>query len=386
MIDFCFDNLSGRLGYPNLAPLGLTGNQFDQTWPRCTPLRLFVYFDYYCLAYRCHQVESAPAGSWYPVALAWFDFDLDYFALLSDNTRKRLQQRDIRVLFYYHEGDNPSHIQQRLASLCVANNLPADCYRFISANSAASGLNNCYYFPDHEFFFRYINRRQDSLAPNTLERGFDFTALNRTHKWWRCSIMSDLLANDLLKNSLWSYNTRCDINEKFEDNPIEIDSVPGLRENMREFMSGEPYVCDSKDDSVHNDHRMVNTDLFAKSYFHIVIETHFDADQSQGAFITEKTFKCIKFAQPFVVAGTVGTLRSLREMGYRVFDHVIDNSYDTIADNTQRWKAVKRSLVKLKDKSLHCSFQACYDDLCHNQQVFYARERQPLTQLYRYLS
>jgi hypothetical protein len=43
----------------------------------------------------------------------------------------------------------------------------------------------------------------------------------------------------------------------------------------------------------------------------LCLETHFDADQSGGAFLTEKTFKPIKHGQMFFVAGPAGSLQTV---------------------------------------------------------------------------
>lgn len=371
MISFCFDNLGDYgIGYPNLAKSSLDPNEFDTTWPRVLPLRLLMYLRRAGVEFDVHLVSDAPRGSWYPVAWGWHDFDCDYFDLMSTQVHQQLKSRNIRVLFYYHEGDHPGHIQNRLDQLCQQHELPADCYLFISANSAANHLERCRYFNDHEYFFSYINRYQQYVTAIDTPRRFEFTALNRIHKWWRASVMSDLHHHKVLERSLWSYNTACTIDDAELDNPLELDSQPGWRQWVRDFLAGGPYICDTPNDSAHNDHRMINTDLYVNSYCHLVIETLFDVDGSGGAFLTEKTFKCIKYGQPFVIIGPVGSLEVLRQQGYRVFDHAIDNSYDTIENNTQRWFAVKHAIQRIQQQDMYQWYLRCLDDVRHNQQVF----------------
>jgi hypothetical protein len=387
-INFCFDYMSspGLLGYPNLARLGLEGHEFDDQWPRTVPLRLLVYFDRIGIKSNSFTVQDAPLCSWYPVALAWHDFDCDYIALMSSAVISRIKNRDIRILFYYHEGDNPAKIKQHIDTLCYNHGLPHDCYLFVSANTAAADLDNFEYFPDHEHFFRYINRRQSIPEIVVKARSYEFTALNRTHKWWRASCMADLLRSDMLNRSLWSYNTQCIIDDREEDNPFELDSVSGWRDAVKDFVSQGPYFCDSNDDQSHNDHRHVPVDLYQNSYCHLVIETLFDADQSGGAFLTEKTYKAIKFGQPFVIIGTAHSLRTLRQQGYKTFDHVIDNSYDDITDNTQRWMAVQNSILKIRSQDMHEWFLQCLPDIEHNQRIFSDAHGASLNKIQRKLS
>jgi len=101
-----------------------------------------------------------------------------------------------------------------------------------------------------------------------------------------------------------------------------------------------------------------------------VLETHYDADQSGGAFLTEKTFKPIKYGQPFVIVGAPGSLAALRKLGYRTFDHAINNSYDTIQNNTQRWQQTLYAIQQLQQQDMHSWFQNCIPDIQHNQQLF----------------
>ena len=387
MIHFCYDTMSDpELGYPNLAKLGLAADEFDTTWPRCIPFRLLVYLSRANAKWSSSTVESAPSGSWYPVALGWHDFDCDYFDLMKPITITRLKQKEIKVLFYYHEGDNPERIRDRLDACCAQHKLPLDCYLFISANTAADAGDRLYYFPDHEYFLSYVNRRQGHTPVTDLPRQYDFTALNRIHKWWRASIMSDLHDNGLLSNSQWSYNTTITDGDHPQDNPISIHNIPDWPEKLNQFLSNGPYYCDGPNDVAHNDHRLINTDLYLNSYCHISIETLFDVDQSGGAFLTEKTYKCLKFGQPFVIVGAVGSLQALRDAGYRVFDELIDNHYDTIIDNTQRWFAVKNTVAKIKNQDMHSWYLKCMPDLIHNQELYIQRTKPTLERLIQRLN
>lgn len=372
MIHFCYDIMSDpEMGYPNLAKPNLGPDDFDTEWPRAIAFRLTMYLQRAKIPFTSGLVETAPVGSWYPVGLGWHDFDCDYFSLMQPITIKRLKRKEIRVLFYYHEGDNPERIQNHMDGVCRRHGLPVDCYLFISANSAATKLERVHYFPDHDHFLRYINRRQGFTPATDLPRQYNFTALNRIHKWWRASCMSDLQYHNILDQSLWSYNTDCTIDDKIEDNPICVDSQ--WCSKMSKFLDSGPYFCDGPNETAHNDHRLINSSLYTNSYCHIVLETLFDVDQSGGAFITEKTYKCIKFGQPFVIAGGPGSLQALRDSGYRTFDHAIDNGYDTIEDNTQRWFAIRNALEKIKQQDLHSWYLKCLPDLEYNQTVFNQR-------------
>jgi hypothetical protein len=172
-----------------------------------------------------------------------------------------------------------------------------------------------------------------------------------------------------------------DIGNLPKDNPIEIDCFEHLRTDLQIFLDGAPYVCDQLTADDHNNHHVTEIGHYTNSYCNIVLETHFDADGSGGAFLTEKTFKPIKFGQPFVIVGTPGSLKALRELGYRTFDHAIDNSYDLEIDNTQRWIQIKSAVAQIKQHDMAQWFASCLDDVRHNQQVFLSSKYDRLNSL-----
>lgn len=363
-----YDRLSrASIGYPNLArhdavPYTPAWRQFDKHWPWVVPLRLTLYLDHWQIPYQCCSTQMAQSG-WYPIALSWFDFSIDYFDLIPTTTLDKIRQGQFRVLFYYHEGDNPQRIQRRLQDLAAMHAVGSDQFRLVSANTAAD-----WYFSEHECFFHYVNRTQQPRSSATRNR--DFTLLNRQHKWWRACVVADLERSGLLVNSMWSYDTTRAAVDDPADNPISIFTVPGLPESLAQFMRDGPYVCDDLDPDQQNDHHWVNDALYSKSFFHIVTETHFDADQSAGTFLTEKTWKCIKYGQPFIMVAPAGTLQHLRDLGYRTFDHVLDNSYDSVQDPTQRWLAIKHLIAHLKHSDIASLWQQCQSDVEWNQQFF----------------
>ena len=65
----------------------------------------------------------------------------------------------------------------------------------------------------------------------------------------------------------------------------------------------------------------------------IVLETLFDDDRLQ---LTEKSLRPIAVGQPFILAGTQGSLEYLRSYGFKTFNSVWDESYDLIEDPAER--------------------------------------------------
>jgi hypothetical protein len=311
------------------------------------------------------------------IGLGFFDFSIDYFALIIPSILQSVQQGLVAVLFYYHEGDNPQNIKQRLDALCVKHHLSTSCYRFVSGNTLADSVPGFAYFPDHELLYWRRNRDTAPVELHNRTRKYEFVALNRTHKWWRASVMADLHQSGMLTHSMWSYNTNLILGDSPADNPIEQQS--GV--DIPAFMRHGPYTCDELSADQHNDHSMSVTAHYTDAYFNIVLETHFDADGSGGTFLTEKTFKPIKNGQPFVLVAPLGSLQCLRDLGYRTFDSVLDNTYDLETNNTQRWLKVKATLKQIQQDP-HGMLLRCWDDIEHNQQLFLASKAQRLNTLF----
>lgn len=376
--------IKGRV-YPAFAewqgrPFHPSWREFDQHWPWTIPFRLEEYARSYGIDINVYASDMpVPDNTWYPIALGFFSFDIDYFSLVPATTLDRARRGDFKILFYYHEGDNPHRIKQRLDLLCAQHCMPTGCYVFVSGNTVASQLPGFAWFADFELWYWHRNRPFAALDYRSDARPCDFTVLVRGHRSWRMAAMADLDRQGLLDGSLWSYGEPGDFDDA--ECPIQVDSITGLRAHIDRFQHKIPHRCDDLTSGEHNDHSRGQAHLYTDSYVHVVLETHFDADQSGGAFVTEKTFKPIKHAQPFVVVSGPGHLQALRDLGYRVFDRVWDNTYDTIEDATQRWQAITELLTWMRAQGLDKISALCRDDAEHNQQLFQSLKQHRLNTL-----
>jgi hypothetical protein len=359
--------------YPALAqhqaePYTQSWREFEQHWPCTVPFRPQEYCEYHGVKINIFgPTDEWPADAFYPIGLGFFNFEIDYFDLLPSRVFTELWHSHIRILFYYHEGDNPVKIKQRLDALVSHHQLPAHCYRFVSGNTAARDVEDFVYFADFELWYWHRNSASRALPIHLEPREREFTALNRLHKSWRATAMADLLQHHALDNSYWSY---CEAGELADaDNPIEIDAIGNLRASTERFLKSAPYYSDELDQVERNNHANLVGKYFNNSYCHIVLETHFDADQSGGAFITEKIFKPIKHGQMFFVAGPAGSLQTLRDLGYRTFDGILDTSYDFDSNNTHRWIKLRNAIVKAQS-DLPRLHERARRDIEHNQRLF----------------
>ena len=393
MFNFVFDReLLGR-PYPNLATLADATNGYHDLgniFPWIAPCRIMLYArDHNYRVNVSYITDPIPERGLYPVGLAFFDFKIDYFAMMSDRVRNLLRSRQMRVMFYYHEGDNPAHERTRLNDLCVGHELPTDCYIFVSGNTIADAIPGFIYFPDHELFYWRMSVEKDrQIMPGCIAhsglRGSEFTLLSRVHKWWRASIVTHLRAQGILDRSRWSYGMTM-IDDQYQDNPIELCQFENLEQQIAEFLVNAPYTCDDQTTEQHNQHWQLVREHYEESYCHLVLETLYDADGSQGTFLTEKTFKPIRHAQPFVLFAPPGSLALLRRLGYHTFDHAIDNHYDRIMNNTDRFRATVGAIERLRSQDMHAWYQSLLDDIRYNQEYFRATKWHRLDDLATHL-
>lgn len=190
--------------------------------------------------------------------------------------------------------------------------------------------------------------------------------------------MSDLKQHGVLDNSYWSYCEDETDHDTIEDCPIELDSIDNLRDSIQTFMTKAPYFADDLDQNQRNDHSLNVDHFFTDAYCNIVLETMFDYDQSNGVLLSEKTFKPIKHGQMFFIAGAAGSLQVLRDLGYRTFDHVLDNSYDLEQNNTQRWILLRDAIIRAQAQGIDRLFEQCLPDIIHNQNLFVGPKTQRL--------
>jgi len=111
-------------------------------------------------------------------------------------------------------------------------------------------------------------------------------------------------------------------------------------------------------------------DESAESLLYLVTET---VATGRRHHITEKTFKPIALGMPFVIVGTRGSLEYLRSYGFRTFEGIWDESYDSAEDDVRiaRIASLLRSLDELPAEVKQDLFDAAQEVIEHNWNHFY---------------
>jgi hypothetical protein len=123
---------------------------------------------------------------------------------------------------------------------------------------------------------------------------------------------------------------------------------------------------------------LLPVDIYNQTFYTAVAETVCTNQYSQ---FTEKTAKPIVAGRPFVVFSGQHFLRNLRSLGFQTFGSVIDESYDTIQDQSERLAQAWRQVERLCQLDPATVMQQLQSVLAHNQQHFLCTDwMRPLTE------
>jgi len=109
-----------------------------------------------------------------------------------------------------------------------------------------------------------------------------------------------------------------------------------------------------------------NADAHKNSYLYICTETYTHGEYKS---LTEKVFKPIANFQPFVFVAYPGALKLLRELGFKTFSPLIDESYDNEPDEAIRLHMIHAEITRICSMSreeIHNWFWSMKEIFLHN--------------------
>jgi hypothetical protein len=108
--------------------------------------------------------------------------------------------------------------------------------------------------------------------------------------------------------------------------------------------------------------QMVPWNIYQNSLYSLITETNFE----NYSFFSEKTAKALYAQRPFVFFGAQGQLADLKRLGFRTFDTVINEAYDSVADPTERFTQAFEQVKWLFDQNHLSLYQRLQPILEHN--------------------
>lgn len=290
--------------------------------------------------------------------------------------------------FYFIADYTPeAHTKTNHLSLSFLNDLKLngiDINRLILANnnSAKVGLHRIKYgnFILNTCFFPYFYlHTYDALKNdigyvkinNNVTPDKKFLCLNRRMYNHKYQIIEELFNRELLSDTRFSWvdnkSTSNFLNEKLvKFLKIDVDNFKAIQLED-DFMYGSEL-------SKHEEYLYsVNPNWYYKSKVNIITETNLNETEIH---ITEKTWKAIYLGVPFVISASNGHLKTLRDMGFKTFNSLINEDYDEMNGKAKIKKIIdsaeELSNIYNKQEVLDiCRYnQELYSNLEHRRQIF----------------
>lgn len=251
------------------------------------------------------------------------------------------------------------------------------------------------------FLWYFTNQEYKSIADQVLPyksslqiKKFNkkFICFNRRWKEFRLATTVLLNNKNLLNDAYYSfpnspvmaddlYYGRSDAFDKMLSDakhqyPDLINEL-SYGENLKPLL---PLVIDNKSFQTYfafeTNHRIL-TKYFKDTYFTLVTETYYNSGDIR--FLTEKLYKPIMHKHPFILISTPYCLQLLNEQGYKTFNGIIDESYDTELDDCKRFEKIiaeVERLCNLNETQLNDFVEKCLPIVEHNYKNFFEKQIQ----------
>lgn len=294
---------------------------------------------------------------------------LDYFSkngiYLSEKVKNDCRNGFCKILIYdirEGHGFNLDLIKSFIENQSKIHSIPIGSFAYVDCNQLTPKLQESY---GSKGFCRntfercavnpldidtYVKRVNFSKNPYVLP--YHFICLNRSLRKLRIMVGNEIF-NRWNDKFLWSLNKfdfdlnlfNMDINTltpNMNYSEIEREYIKNKFEFTQEFYNSLPKKLDIEFEV--ND-LTLNLDLHNQAYINVVTETKFF--EPDTIFFSEKIYKPIQAIQPFIVFGTAHFLKYLRDSGYKTFHPIINEEYDDIEDNTERYEAILKEIDRL---------------------------------------
>lgn len=213
------------------------------------------------------------------------------------------------------------------------------------------------YCKDVQDLYRSLPQVLDRLRPWEIKPK-KFDALLGRRKSHREFIVSMIESHAMRSEVILSYDGVAARDWIWEP---EVQKIPGT----------DPKI--SSDPVTYHGHRVLQAlimpiEVYNQTAYSIVAETNGVRD---AVMITEKTAKCLAARRVFVLFAGRGHLAWLRRIGFRTFDHVLDESYDACENDLERWQKAWQQVLWLRDQDQQWVLDQCRDTLEHNFRLLF---------------
>lgn len=228
-------------------------------------------------------------------------------------------------------------------------------------------------------FLRWNPAREDFPA----SRQFQFECLLGARRTHRDFVMLNLQKTGLLDQSLTTYRDIF-VGHWINDTPPEVAKLfpdqqllyPYVSPNMDPAWEVKPQM----DNSVSG---LVPWEIYNRTWFSVVCET---LSSGRTFLSAEKIAKCLQARRLFVVFGIQNFLQHYRDWGFETFGDVIDESYDSVENDIERWSKAFDQVQYLSQQDLPALLQKIKPRLDHNHNRLYQLEQEKRQEMHQLIS
>lgn len=211
-----------------------------------------------------------------------------------------------------------------------------------------------------------------------LERPLLFDCLLGARREHRDLAMLTLQQSDLLDRSLVTYR------DIFVGHWI-AETPPRVAELFADTRLQYPYVSPNlnpawevKSELDNGVSGIVPWEIYNRTWFSVVCET---LGSGRVFLSAEKMAKCFQARRLFVVLAIEGFLQRYRDWGFETFGDVIDESYDSVTDDIQRWRSALDQVQWLCTQDFPAILSKLRSRLDHNHHRLYELEKEKRTEM-----
>jgi hypothetical protein len=216
--------------------------------------------------------------------------------------------------------------------------------------AGAEGLHSWPTYFLHHTIWTVIPAGQKPMGHNTVIEKH-FTSLNGRAHGFRCRFIDHMYKENLFDHGYisWHNSDNWNLNDQYKFR----------------WWTPKNISCDA-----HWDHIAATTgvqnlctppDVFKKSLFSVISESN-----TECLFITEKTWVAVYNQRPFLIYGAPNTHRYLEQLGFKLFDEIIDYSFDKEPDDDIRAQMFMHEVKKLTSYDISYLKELLQSKVMHN--------------------
>lgn len=285
---------------------------------------------------------------------------------------KSVQQRYQHVLVYLCEPMSPIDgrtLLDQLLEPALPNLTILSDYIFDDEPTNHRRVSNWLCDHTNPYVTSWGNQILATLDQTRTHKPYRFDALLGTKKPHRDRVYESWQNSDFRDHILLTYYQKdarqgiYDVPFVATQSPLDPSGQSLMDYTLSTLIHEEPTQSPRNIDTIN----IIPTTIYNNAWYSVITEGFLNPI---GTRLTEKTAKVLVSGRLFVYFGAPHDLARMRGLGFRTFDGIIDESYDTVKDDNCRWKLAWQQVEWLCGQDPSKIQAASADIRKHNQSVF----------------